>query len=205
MKPRAFTLIELLIVVAIIAILAAIAVPNFLEAQTRAKVSRAKADMRSEITAIGTYKVDTNKFPPDGDDLPVFNPATDFDSKLRLKVLTTPIAYLTTLANDPFNSQALSGSDPVALAVLQSMCQGNPPYTYLYNTYGAYYEYTTPMGIQQPAHGGNPDNYSLTALGPNKIFDSWIGQVIQYDPTNGTISAGDIVVEGGNRTPMSAP
>ena len=37
---RAFTLIEVLIVVMIIAILAAIAVPNFLEAQVRAKTSR---------------------------------------------------------------------------------------------------------------------------------------------------------------------
>ncbi len=59
----AFTLIELLIVVAIIAILAAIAVPNFLEAQTRAKVARVKADMRTIATAIETYCIDYNSYP----------------------------------------------------------------------------------------------------------------------------------------------
>ena len=58
---RAFTLIDLLIVVAIIAILAAIAVPNFLEAQTRSKISRAKADMRTMATALESYLVDNNK------------------------------------------------------------------------------------------------------------------------------------------------
>jgi type II secretory pathway pseudopilin PulG len=50
----------LLIVVAIIAILAAIAVPNFLEAQTRAKVSRTHADMRSLATALEAYAVDNS-------------------------------------------------------------------------------------------------------------------------------------------------
>ena len=58
-----FTLIELLIVVAIIAILAAIAVPNFLEAQTRSKVSRVKADMRTLATALEAYTVDFNRAP----------------------------------------------------------------------------------------------------------------------------------------------
>src|ERR1043165_4244953 len=60
----AFTLIELLIVVAIIAILAAIAVPNFLEAQIRSKVSRARTDLRSMATALESYAVDNNKYPP---------------------------------------------------------------------------------------------------------------------------------------------
>ena len=67
-SKKAFTLIELLIVVAIIAILAAIAVPNFREAQVRAKVSRAKSDMRSLVTAIEAYRVDTNHYPPDGNE-----------------------------------------------------------------------------------------------------------------------------------------
>ena len=64
LRQRGFTLIELLIVIAIIAILALIAIPNFLEAQTRAKVSRVKADMRTIATALHTYMVDHNTLPP---------------------------------------------------------------------------------------------------------------------------------------------
>jgi prepilin-type N-terminal cleavage/methylation domain-containing protein len=64
---KAFTLIELLIVVAIIAILAAIAVPNFLEAQTRAKVARVKNDHRTIATALESYYVDNNSYVEQGD------------------------------------------------------------------------------------------------------------------------------------------
>ena len=49
---HAFTLIELLLVVAIIA------TTNFLEAQVRAKISRARADMRTLAVAVEAYAVD---------------------------------------------------------------------------------------------------------------------------------------------------
>jgi type II secretion system protein G len=62
-KRLGFTLIELLVVVAIIAILAAIAVPNFLAAQTRAKVARARNDLRVASGALEAYRVDNGRYP----------------------------------------------------------------------------------------------------------------------------------------------
>ena len=87
MSKKAFTLIELLIVVAIIAILSAIAVPNFLEAQTRAKVSRVKSDFRTLSLAFHAFFLDHNDFPPDI--APTWD--TDFFSFIPL---TTPRAYI---------------------------------------------------------------------------------------------------------------
>ena len=192
-----------MIVVAIIAILAAIAVPNFLEAQTRSKVARAKADMRAVIGSIEAYRVDNNQYPPDGDDVATFNPMTDFDSRVRLRVITTPIAFITSLPQDPFNVQKLISDDPMTAQVLAVLFPGDPPYTYIYNTFGSDAGGLSPTGILQPANHGRPDNFSLVSLGPNKEYDSVIGYPIIYDPTNGTTSAGDVLRSGGARTMLS--
>jgi prepilin-type N-terminal cleavage/methylation domain-containing protein len=56
-----FTLVEIMIVVAIIALLAAIAVPNFLRARKRSEASRIMEDLRILNNAVDQYAIDTNK------------------------------------------------------------------------------------------------------------------------------------------------
>lgn len=121
--PQAFTLIELLVVVFIISILASIAVPNFTEAQTRAKIARVKSDLRTLNMAIEAYRGDRN-VPPhipglidsnseildladkygyyDQDTIGGFRQA-NIAGVCLVTNLTTPIAYMTSVAiPDPF-------------------------------------------------------------------------------------------------------
>jgi prepilin-type N-terminal cleavage/methylation domain-containing protein len=61
-KTRAgFTLVEIMIVVAIIALLAAIAVPGFLRARKRSQASKVLNDLRLISSAIDQYAIEANK------------------------------------------------------------------------------------------------------------------------------------------------
>ncbi len=194
---KAFTLIELLIVVAIIAILAAIAVPNFLEAQTRSKVSRVKADMRTAATALESYYVDWNKYPYDGyvtggPGIPGYN------YWFLGRSLSTPIAYITNVQlSDPFREVSNSGC--------HWQCD-NLRYTNIDSTWNTTWSDVTGRTAPSSLLGDVTEEFGgwrMNGAGPDRTYgpSGWYGisnypntaLPLPYDPTNGTVSNGDII------------
>ena len=178
----AFTLIELLIVVAIIGILAAIAIPNFLEAQTRAKVARVEADQRTLAMALELYYVEYNDYPPKN----AWGGHTD---PRYFNALSTPIAFISCAdcVDDPFQQSP----DHDAREGFR---------------YGYYQPYKVPWKFMvYPYYRGamvNAHNllWWIVSRGPDQAMsadsddDDAVprGQYYPYDGSNGTISNGDI-------------
>ncbi len=193
---KGFTLIELLIVVAIIAILAAIAVPNFLEAQTRAKNSRVMADLRTVATALETYKIDTNNYPPRGsydrDANGKLVKKSGFSLALDPIILTTPLQYLNSEAAtlDLFQKDrditAAKGSANWVLGRYRYTASKQDPENA-----------PATEAILNRRYGG----WRLLGAGPDTyVFNNTLAKpstaatfVIPYDATNGTVSVGDVI------------
>lgn len=170
---QGFTLVELLIVVAIIAILASIAIPNLLQAQTRSKVARAKADVRSLATALESYHTDWNSYPP--------TPLDSLsDRTKRLTFLTTPVSYITALPNEVFVRQRRREPYAFWSANLNDAMKHSTIYYYL---------------VDENKRRGR---WVLFSRGPDMDYEAAPeerggGWLIYYDPTNGTVSNGDIM------------
>ena len=62
-RPRGFTLIEIVIAVAILAVLAAVVMPRVIGRVDEARVARAKSDVQALSTALNLYKLDNFNYP----------------------------------------------------------------------------------------------------------------------------------------------
>jgi prepilin-type N-terminal cleavage/methylation domain-containing protein len=207
-KNFGFTLIELLIVVAIIAILAAIAIPNFLAAQTRAKVTRAKGEMRTLATALEAYYVDNSMYPDDlyiQDGAPWYIPS----------YITSPIAYITNgKLRDPMRPIGLYGG--TAYERYRYLNFDVEASVYITNSEKAHWSNNRWPGWPSATYSANAlqgrwqyGKWRIDSCGPDGTAGpyggmTWKGATIPtyyslmannmvYDPTNGTVSMGDVM------------
>lgn len=188
---KAFTLIELLIVVAIIGILAAIAVPNFLNARMRATVARIQGDHRAIATAVEMYMTDNQAYPAP-------ELASDDDGNLTTwpyyvpDKLVEPVAYLSNeKIYDPWG-RPLDG-----LPKLVSR--------YRFKVFNAQSRDDLPGGDSPGARTARSvlGEFMVVSHGPNRWLDlpsnfgdgrnptDWFW--MPYDPSNGMHSPGDII------------
>ena len=98
---RGFTLIEIMVVVVILGILAAIVVPKLLDRPDQAKVTKAKVDMKGLEEALGMFKLDNGFYPSTDQGLEALVTIPDTG---RIPQKYADGGYLKKVPLDPWNS-----------------------------------------------------------------------------------------------------
>lgn len=187
---KAFTLVELLIVVAIIGILAAIAVPNFLNARTRAHLARVYGDHQAIGSALDMYVIDHNTYP-----WPIGNGQGHSSYSVYIEYvheLTTPVAYLNRVDfTDIFKPQREN----------TNWYPEDTVFSYQYVSYNG--SWARLSNVSAAMNGDYYPGYCISSYGPDQGANGveWHpitgGKNSIYSPSNGLYSNGDIGRFGG--------
>ena len=218
-KQIGFTLVELLVVVLIIAVLVALALPGFLEFQTRAKVAKTKTHLRIVANALEAYHVDFGNYP-------IGKPTAGVDpfgvfSTMALQSLTTPITYCSQDAlRDSFG--ALRPISPQfalgSLAPVNAARRGpDRPFSRIPDESSLLYFYYKQFSVLRQNQTMDVEGFAIISAGPDRqdsfsVYFPFPTELPQaagsfgvfnvidsiYDPTNGTTSRGDIPRWGGS-------
>jgi len=201
MRKEGFTMIELLIVIAIIAVITAIAVPNLISANVKAKVKGIKSEMGSSAIALEDYRMDEGNYPIDPEHTGsgynpdvIAKPNIDFDDPtdaLGLGQLVFPDGasdpvYLYRIPGDPFNDS------------------GEEEWNGTSGAHNNHYSYFT-ADASGAASSTEAKYWALVSYGPDKDLDitsysdardAYDNGTDLYDPDSGITSNGDIVIIG---------
>lgn len=167
-RQKGFTLIELLVVVSIISILTMIAMPNMTLAITRAKISRARNDMRVVAGGLELYMVDHNSYPAS---LAQAERVTRYNSNVKDIFKDAPFHYET-----PNSSWGLAGLDDD----LGTSCAAKMDCRWILGSVGPDKDWYNLAPFRGSADEGGTISYSVTA--PYR----------DYDATNGVLSSGNV-------------
>ena len=221
-RTTGISLVETLVVVSFMSILAIVATPNFLEAQTRARVSAGKNNMRNLATKFEMIHVDTNNYPLAGKWRQIIHwQAPDWvESGSSEDKFKTGFKLLYGKYEDPFEQEALKRlgvQDPRWLVV-------NPEGQHLAHGFNFFNPQVMVDAIENGSRWQGQDlrnwqvlsehagSWLIYSSGPDLIANSpetieapswghcstgdknYVEKMLfhEYDPTNGTISYGNM-------------